>query len=296
MRAVVTGAAGFVGYHLTKQLSEAGYKIYAIVRPNSPNNKRIKDIENVICIEADIETPELRLADYIKEKCDYFYHLAWKPADRFDYFGQMENAYITCKMLEQASEIGCGRFIGIGSQAEYGKTTSEILEDITPPQPYCGYGSAKVAACYWTRRRASELKMEWVWGRIFSIYGKYEPVNRLIPQVIKSLNSGEVMKLTSCRQNWDFLNGSDAGKALIALGERGHSGEIYNIADGRYRSLKDFLLEIEDLYNDSDKLIFGEDANPFVSLQPSVMKLNAHTGWSPNVDFIKGISSIRREY
>lgn len=292
--AIITGAAGFLGYHLTKALSDAGICVYAIVRPGSQHDARIKDLPGVVCVEFDVGIDgEIPLQ--ISKPCDFFFHLAWSSADRYDYAAQMENAYTTLRMLEASARLECRRFIGIGSQAEYGITTEIIREDQTPPSPFCGYGAAKVAACYLTKRRAQELGIEWVWGRIFSVYGRYEPAQRVIPYIMDSLKSGKDISLSSCRQNWDFLYGADAGEALLAMAENGRNGAIYNIADGRYRPLREYVEEMIGIYGSKARFFYGEDPKPFVSLQPSIAKLQRDTGWYPKVSFEQGIRTLMRE-
>jgi len=292
-KAIITGAAGFAGCHLTESLTDKGYKVYAVVRPGSEHNDRIKGFENVTCVEVNIESNNCDLSR-LPENFDYFFHLAWKPADRYDYPAQMESAYLTLEMLENAAKLGCRRFIGIGSQAEYGAADDLTKEDDTPLRPFCGYGAAKTAACYMTKMRAKKLGIEWVWGRIFSVYGRYEPDGRLLPYLIKAFVKGEDVKLSSCRQNWDFLNGSDAGKALAAMAEHGRDGEIYNIAYGGYRPLRDFVEETARICGYKGRLTYGKDPEPFVSLQPSVDKLKRDTGWAPEVSFETGIKELLR--
>ena len=103
------------------------------------------------------------------------------------------------------------------------------------------------------------------------------------------------MTLSSCRQNWDFLYGVDAGKALLAIAEKGRNGEIYNIADGRYRPLKEYVEIVEDVCGGNSSITYGEDTKPFVSLQPSIRKISEDTGWQPDTDFrakIRELSEI----
>lgn len=297
-KAIVTGAAGFVGYHLTKTLSDNGYYVYAIIRPGSKHNNRIKGMSNVKCIEIDIESDGIVNIDSIAQLdgiIDLFFHLTWKSAERYDYQSQIQSAYLTFRMLELSSYLRCKRFVGIGSQAEYGSVLDTIEEDVTQLKPFCGYGVAKLTACEFTRRRAKELNIEWVWGRIFSVYGKYEPSNRLLPYIIEMFLKNEDVKLSSCEQNWDFLYGTDAGEALLAMAERGHNGEIYNIADGRYRQLKEFVEEIQEITCSDSKVTYGCNPNPFVSLQPSVEKLKKDTDWEPKVSFGDGIRELMKE-
>ena len=192
--------------------------------------------------------------------------------------------------LRAASELGCSRFICTGSQAEYGTVPSDelILED-RELFPFSEYGMAKVDACRKSRVLAKELGIEWIWGRIFSLIGRYEPAGRMLPDLYRAMKNGSKMKLSSCRQNWDYLDVYDAADALIALGERGVDGEIYNIANGSYRPLRKYVEELCGLvkkkYGDCGEVEYGVDSSPYVSLQPSIIKIRKDTGWSPIREF-----------
>lgn len=292
-KAIVTGAAGFVGYHLVKTLSAHGFCTYAIVRPHSEHNGRLAGLPGVELIALDLSCD---IVDYnaLPKGCDYFFNLIWQPGGRYDLAAQMGSALLTLRMAKLASALACKKFIGIGSQAEYGATNELLVEDLFP-RPFCAYGMAKVAACYLTKELAATNGMEWVWGRIFSIYGKYEPEGRLLPHLLDSLGKAKRITLSSCEQNWDFLHGQDAGEALLALAERGKNGEIYNIADGRYRKLKDFVEEAVKIHGLTDVVSYGSAPVPFVSLQPAVDKLKNDTGWEPQVAFADGVRDIMKD-
>ena len=127
--------------------------------------------------------------------------------------------------------------------------------------------------------------MEWVWGRIFSLIGKYEPKGRMLPDLFHALKAGKSMRLSSCRQNWDYLDVRDGADALIALAENGKNGETYTIAHGAYRPLWEFTERLKAMISPDTQIEYGEDPNPFVSLQPTVEKLKRDTGWSPRRSF-----------
>ncbi len=291
--AVVSGAAGFAGYHVTEKLIEHGYFVYSLVREGSSHNERLAHFkeDEISLIYADMKEMNT-LSEKITKKCDIFFHLAW-AGGRNNYDEQVANIEPTIQAVEQASKLGCKRIVCIGSQAEYGAVESDVIKEDRIPNPHCSYGSAKVAACYLSRNRATQLGVEWIWGRIFSLYGKYEPGNRMLPFLVNELKMGHEVKLSSGKQNWDYLYASDAAEAIIALGEKAVSGEIYNIADGRYKALRDFVEEVEDKFNYGGKVIYGEDPSPFVSLKPSVEKIQKDTGWKPMVSFEEGLEILK---
>lgn len=289
MKAIVTGAAGFAGYSLTVALLEAGYEVFAILKPDSEHNQRLMNMGDALhLIECDCGDFE-RIPDMITDPCDCFYHLAWF-GDREDFTIQTYNIECTLKALESAVKCKCKRFVGIGSQAEYGVCEKELRED-SATNPITAYGAAKLSAMYLTKNRASQLKIEWVWGRIFSLYGDYEPKGRMLPDLVDRLVNNEDMHLSSCEQKWDYLYVKDAAKAILAIGEKGHANEVYNIANGRGKELKEYVLQVKKELNSTANIIFGERAKPFISLLPNVEKIKNDTGWVPMVSFESGIKS-----
>ena len=293
--AYITGAAGFLGSILTEELIKKGYTVCAIVRPDSSHNDRIKGMENLHVVECEI-SGYTELYDGItktgvmgRPDDSVFFHLSINPDPNSQIAGQSVNINATIAAVETASKLGCNRFIATGSQAEYGVVHPEMIEteDISV-DPITSYGVAKVVSCYLSRQRARELDIEWIWGRVFSLIGKYEPNGRMLPDLYHALKKNEDFYVSSCRQNWDYLDVYDAADALIALAERGRSGEIYNIAHGDYRPLREYTEEFKDMVG-RGRIIYGDDPDPFISLQPSVEKIKNDTGWSPRRSFSDSI-------
>ncbi len=303
---VITGAAGFAGCNLTEKLVESGRKVICIERPGSAHNERLEKIRldaeekrrngNVSygeLIRVPLDMAEYRhISEKIEEmtgirKCDEFYHLSW-VGGRDDFEGQMKNIEPALNAVKEAAALRCRRILMIGSQAEYGYQSgmeSGVTED-TVPDPFSAYGAAKTAAMYLTKRLAEQLEIEWIWGRIFSLYGKYERKETMIQYVLKSLQNGVSPKLSACTQMWDYLDAGDAADAMMALMTRGHAGEIYNLADGRYRPLREFVEILHERISSETDIRYGDIVGgQIVSLCPSVEKIREHTGWKPKVDF-----------
>ncbi len=291
-KAVITGAAGFAGFSVTGELLKRGYEVYAVLRPGSEHNERLMGLSgNLYLIESD-QSDFDGISDKISCQCDLFFHLAWSGA-RDDFEAQFQNVENTLKALESAGKLGCKRFIGIGSQAEYG--ICDIMSEDVAPNPINAYGAAKTAAMYLTKRRAEQLGIEWIWGRIFSLYGDYEPAGRMLPDLIDSLISDKDINLSSCEQHWDYLHVRDAAAAIVLLGEKGHSGEIYNIANGSYRPLREYVEEAKSLFPYKGHIKYGPKVDPFISLKPDVSKITEHTSWKPVIGFSEGVLQFANE-
>lgn len=292
-KAVITGAAGFAGYSVTRELLDKCYEVYAVLRPGSEHNHRLVGLsEHIHLIELD-QTDFDRIDRMVACDCDEFYHLAWS-GKRDDFSEQVKNIDSCIKALESSKKLNCHRFIGIGSQAEYGLCDIIMQEELTP-HPVNAYGSAKTAAMYLSKRRAEQLGIEWIWGRIFSLYGDFEPSGRMLPELIAALKENKDIKLSSCEQEWDYLHVRDAAKAIVMLGELGHSGEVYNIANGSFRPLKEYVEEAKSLFPYTGMIDYGAKADPFVALKPDVNKLKDHTGWKPVIAFDEGVIRFANE-
>lgn len=276
--ALIIGGAGFVGAVLTEHLRENGYELYSVIRPNSPHRKRLDESDKGLhIIECEADTLG-SLDQKVMESVDVAYYLLW--TDGIGVKEQDKNTEYLLSTMKALNQLGCRRIVITGSQAEYGIVPlDETIEEDRKPQPFTAYGAAKTSACYLSRQYAAELGVEWIWGRIFSLIGKYEPRGRMLPDLYHSLQEGKVYHLSSCTQNWDYLDVNDAADALIALAEDGRNGEIYNIANGAYRPLKNFTDEVYKLVGWKGKIIYGNDAEPYVSLQPSTEKIRSDTGW-----------------
>ena len=286
-KCVVTGAAGFTGYSLVEKLIDHGYFVYAVVRPRSEHNVRLAGMRNVQLVYADISEYG-QLDEKIKDTCDAFFHLSWQGG-RYDFASQYRNIEYALGAVEAAARLGCKRFICTGSQAEYGPQRGLITEE-NCPHPADAYGAAKLAACVLTCQRALDFGVDWVWGRIFSLYGKYEAETRMLPALVKSLRENKDFQMsTNGRQNWDYLYVSDGAEALIALLEKGKNGEIYNIAKGDYRPMREFVEITKGRVGSKARVAYDEMSTSLYSLQPSVEKVKRDTGWLPQVEFCAGI-------
>ena len=287
--AIVTGAFGFAGANLTEHLLDYGYKVYAIGRKGSSHNERLSESESLKKVLIDMEDYD-KVAGYIDEEdirtagAIALFHLSWGGA-RDDFDTQRRNIDASLRLLDSASDIKekclksknmdvSIRVIGIGSQAEYGVKSGLITEDL-PLEPFTAYGSCKAAAYYLMESKARILGIDFIWGRIFSLIGKYEPSGRMLPDVARKLAAGEKVSLSSCEQCWDYLDAGDAADAIIALFEKGVTGEVYNIANGDYDRLMNFVKRAAKSVGADDSLIsYGNRAEPFVSLEVTGEKLN----------------------
>lgn len=114
---------------------------------------------------------------------DTFYHIAWGytgAARNKSTRLQSKNIDYTLDAVEAAAKLGCKRFIGAGSQAEYGPLDREMIGPDAPEHPTTPYGVSKLAAGKLSKLLCKELGIEWIWPRIFSVYGIYDKESTMV--------------------------------------------------------------------------------------------------------------------
>src|SRR6185369_9014041 len=99
-------------------------------------------------------------------------------------------------LLDAACRAGCRRWIGLGSQAEYGPQSARI-DERCPTAPASLYGTVKLCLALLGQKLAAQASMEFAWLRLFSTYGPMDGPGWLIPSVTLSLLRGERPKLTA---------------------------------------------------------------------------------------------------
>jgi nucleoside-diphosphate-sugar epimerase len=238
------------------------------------------------------------MADYkdldISGIYDVFFHLAWDKTfgdARDDVDIQVQNIQYTLDAVRLAKRLGCKKFIGAGSQSEYGPVSIPLGSD-TSINPQSGYGIAKYSAGRLSRLLCTQLGMEYNWVRILSIFGPLDSPYTLIMYALGEILAGRQPELTKCEQIWDYLYCDDAARALIAIGERGKNGKAYPLGSGNPRRLSEYIESIRDIVNPEIVLQFGKkDYYPHqpMFLCADISELTADTGWKPEVMFEEGI-------
>lgn len=292
-RVIITGGTGSIGIALIQKFISEKINVVVICREKSKRIARIPNSSYVTVIKCNIENIK-DLPKLIQGKYDVFYHLAW--ADTFgegrnNIDSQMRNIEYTLAAVEVAAKLGCKRFVGAGSQAEYGRFEGS-LNAMTPTFPENGYGIAKLCAGQLSRIRCRQLGMEHIWTRVLSIYGPCDGEKTMISTVIRQLLEGKRPSCTRGEQLWDYLYAKDAGTAFYLLGEKGKDQKVYCIGSGRAKPLKDYICCVRDMIDPQLPVGFGEipyGEKQVMHLCADIEELTADTGFLPQYSFQEGI-------
>jgi len=294
----VTGATGMIGAALVRYALSKGIEVLCITRKNSGrlNNLPKSDLMKIEYCDIDQYGSLALDVNY-----DVFYHFAWDKTSNFyrdDVDTQTANIRYTLDALLLAKRMGCKKFIGAGSQAEYGRVSGTISSDMGVA-PDSAYGVAKYAAGRLSAILAEQLDIEHIWTRIFSTYGINDMDSTMISYCIRSLLNKEMPKLTRCEQIWDYLYCDDAAKAFYLLGENGKNRKVYNIGSGIAKSLKEYVETIRNAIDPNLPLGIGErEYAPMqvMHLCADISELQKDTGFQPYTSFENGIKKTVEWY
>lgn len=304
-KAYVTGATGAIGMALVAELLQNNIEVTVFLRKDSERSGRIAESfgEELKRGNLSVEYVSLEELKHFMENVytpgrqdSVFYHLGWSGTFgklRNDAGLQQKNVEYTLDAVRLADRLGCTKFIGVGSQAEYGRVSTRLTPD-TDTAPENEYGRAKLAAGVSSRELCRELGIEHAWVRVLSVYGPYDGMNTMITSVIRGLLKGDRVSLTKGEQMWNYLYSEDAGKELYLLGAKAvRNGAVYILAGSEEHSLKEYVVRLCRAMDADDKLLgFGDvpyGAGQVMCLTADIGTLCSDTGYIPDTTFEDGI-------
>lgn len=290
-RVLLTGASGFVGRHCVPALLAQGYEVHAV---SSRNPASTATLPKVQWYKADLLDSEQISALLAEVRPTHLLHCAWYAVPG-KYWTAPENfrwVDAGLQLLEAFAEHGGQRVVGVGSCAEYDWRDGHCCELTTPLNPATTYGVCKHAFQLKLTTFSKHARLSAAWGRLFFLYGPYEPSERLVASVIRSLLQEQPALCTHGRQIRDFLHVQDAADALVALLDSKVEGPV-NIASGEPVSVTEVVQEIGDQLARPNLIQLGalpapENEPPL--LVAKVARLRDEVGWTPRYDLTSGVA------
>lgn len=226
MRALVTGASGFLGRPCLARLVERGHDVLALSRRPRPEGVP-KEVRWVVS--------DLNAADSYVEEVKAFapqaaVHLAWEGIPDYGVDMSVRNVRTGCLLGDVLFASGCRHLAVSGSCWEYGKVVGVVGERDEPIMPGV-FGSAKSAQRLLLDAMARASGATLAWGRVFYPYGPGQKAASLAPTLCRAALAGEVPLIKTPHAVNDFLYVDDTAEALVVLAESAVPG-IFNIGSG----------------------------------------------------------------
>ncbi len=296
-KVMITGAMGFIGSWVVKEMCRQNVDVIAVIRENAS----IRDKHfgcGVRIIYCDMKNYKMLPSMVEDRDIDVVFHFAWDgvSGERTRSSSiQTANLQSTLDLIEAASEMKCGTFIGSGSLHEI-ESFYEMQENKPINNLGYMYKASKLAAHWMGKALAGSLNIRFFWPVVANAYGEEEMSQRLINTVIRSILNGESPKLSAGKQNYDFLHIADVAHAFYLIAEKGIDGTNYIIGSGEVKPLREYLEVVGKIANDTMEtdipLGFGEITSNIVNLPESVFSISQlveDTGFRPAISFEDGI-------
>lgn len=294
---LITGASGFIGAEVCRQLVLKKYEVIAVVSPFTKSS-RLNKMINKITIEK-INLAEEKLVDNIigKYKPYAILHLATHGV--YTYQQQDEerivndNFLMTSYLLKYSVIHKVNKFINTGSVFEYGSQKRKVIEDdVNISDILNKYSAIKIATTALANSYSSQISV--ITLRPFTTYGPLEDDTRFITSTIKrAINNEPIRIVKDVVRDFVFIN--DVARAyVLALETDFRSGEVVNIASGVKNNLEKVAKLIKKITNSASNIIYDEkyvrtkESACWANIENSKKILN----WSPKLTMLQGIKMM----
>jgi nucleoside-diphosphate-sugar epimerase len=294
MRVFLTGATGFLGAEIARELGLRGHDCIAMARRIAGAGRLSAMAPGARIVAGDLFDPESCRALMSHWRPEALIHCGWRGvlgAERND-VAQLDNIAASARLAEAALAHGARIIIGAGSQAEYGARPYAVAES-DPPSPETLYGVAKVAAANAFETLARLHGARAAWGRVFSLYGPGQEPPWLVASLICAFARGEAPALTACEQMWEFTHVRDAAQAVVAILDSNEARGVFNIASGETIRLRDAVSMLRDLVAPGVEPLFGKipyRPDQVMHLEARIDRIRALAGWTPRIGLAEGFA------
>ena len=302
MRTAVTGAAGFIGSHLSEALVESGHQVIGIDNFSDYYDRELKEYnirqlnqeENFSLIEEDLLEIDL---NEVLSGVGWIFHQAAQAGVRSSWGDDFEiysdtNILATQQLLEAARQEGVERFIYASSSSVYGETDDLPMREEGRTEPVSPYGVSKLAGENLCQLYHHNFGLPAVSLRYFTVFGERQRPDMAFHIFIKSILSGEEITIFGDgKQSRNFTYIADAVRANLLAATANCAGEVYNIGgEGQGIELNSAIDMIEDITGIEARrnyvsAVEGDVRHTAADMSRAEKKL----GYSPGHDFRRGL-------
>ena len=301
-RAVVTGAAGFIGSHLCDRLLALGHKVVGIDSFADYYARALKE-QNLEALRAhpDFTFEELDLVDAdlrrVLRGANVVYHLAGRPGVRPSWGEQFDsylrdNVLATQRLLESLKEIPVGRLVFAGSSSVYGDAEMFPTKETALPRPVSPYGVTKLAAEHLTLLYTKNFGLPVVSVRYFTVYGPRQRPDMAFSRFMQAMVDGEPIEVFGDgEQTREFTYVSDAVEGTIKAATADVVGQVVNLGGGSRVTINRVLATLEDISRAKArrKTLPAAPGDPRHT-GASINLARERLGWEPRVSLREGLT------
>ena len=283
MKVLVTGATGFIGSYVVKQVLNRQQHVIATSR-NQDKARSYEWFSQVEYIPCDLNIMQENFFQFFQQP-DLLIHLAWEGLPNYkDLFHLEKNLFSNYRFLKNMIEHGLKHLVVTGTCFEYGMQSGALNETMItmPDNPY---GLAKDTLRKFLEQLQKNIDFEFKWVRLFYMYGKGQSPNSILSQLDRALEKGEAsFNMSGGEQLRDYLPVEKVAEYIVKIATQNKVHGIINCCRGKpifiRKLVKDYLekkqksihLNLEYYpYPDYEPMAFwGDDKKLKIALEDSV--------------------------
>lgn len=302
--ALITGADGFIGSHLTEMLVAEGYDVKALSQYNSFNYwgwlEDIKCLKEIEVLNGDIRDPHY--CKRITKDVDFVFHLGALIAIPYSYVAP--DSYVdtnikgTLNVCQAAMENGVKRLIHTSTSEVYGTALYVPIDEKHPLQPQSPYSASKIGADAIAMSLFNSFNLPVTVARPFNTYGPRQSARAVIPTIITQIAKGKKqIQLGDVSPTRDFTYVLDTCRGFLELARCDRAiGETVNIGSNFEISVSDTLALIRELMGSdveflTDKQRMRPEKSEVHRLWCDNSKIRCMTGFTPKYDIRSGLQA-----
>ncbi|WP_223523287.1 NAD-dependent 4,6-dehydratase LegB [Pseudomonas sp. BF-RE-24] len=302
MKALITGADGFIGSHLTELLVREGYEVKALSQYNSFNYwgwlESVDCSSNIEVLSGDVRDPHY--CKHITKDVDVVFNLAALIAIPYSYIAP--DSYVdtnikgTLNICQASLENGVQRVIHTSTSEVYGTAQYVPIDEKHPLQAQSPYSASKIGADAMAMSFYNSFDLPLTIARPFNTYGPRQSARAVIPTIITQIASGKKqIQLGDTTPTRDFNYVADTCRGFLELARCNEAvGETVNIGSNYEISVGDTLNLIRELMGSEVEFLTDQQRirpgkSEVFRLWCDNTKIHGLTGFQPQYDIRQGL-------
>ena len=303
-RVLVTGAAGFIGSHLTQRLVEDGHRVRVFVRYNSQNNWGWLDVLPPSVIrEIEVHRGDLKDPEAVRkavEGSDVIYHLAALISIPYSYVNPLDlvqtNVLGTANVLNAClSSKSLVKLVHTSTSEVYGSALFTPITEEHPLQAQSPYSASKIAADKLAESYHRSFGLPVATIRPFNTFGPRQSSRAIIPSLIVQALRGETVRVGSLDPIRDFCFVADTVSGFLAVASaEGSAGRVLNIGTGTGIAIGQLVQTILKMLGSKAEVVVEQsrrrpERSEVMELVCDASRAKAVTGWTAGVSLDAGL-------
>ncbi|NUQ63933.1 MAG: GDP-mannose 4,6-dehydratase [Pirellulales bacterium] len=305
-RALVTGAGGFIGSHLTEALVRAGVKTKALVHYNSRGDwGQLALVEDEIRNDVEVVLGDICDRSMVRQAlagCDLVFHLAALIGIPYSYHAVESyvdaNIRGTLNVLEACRDQCVERLLHTSTSESYGTAQYTPIDERHPLHAQSPYAATKIGADQLAYSYYAAFGLPVVIMRPFNTFGPRQSTRAVIPTIVTQALTGHQVTLGSTSPVRDFLYVTDNARGYLAAAAADPEdvcGEVINLGTGRGVSIGQVVEIVSEILEKPLEVVTTQERqrperSEVFQLLCCADKARQRIGWRPQIRLEEGIA------